>query len=193
MTKVAALLMAAGNSRRMGGPNKLLLDCRDAPLMSFAVSAVREAKFSAQLMISGRDHETTSEFGRIADFEIVHNPKFETGFGTSLAVGFSALLDRPEITGAIVVLADMPLITAAHINQMIASFEKHGGIIRAAHHGQPGNPVLIPRALFAKMARFKGEESGKQILAASGIPLTLVEIGIAAISDIDTPVDLARL
>jgi molybdenum cofactor cytidylyltransferase len=193
MTKVAALLMAAGNSRRMGGPNKLLMTFLNKPLISFAVQALKDADFDKHVMVTGRDAETVSVFA--TGFEVAINPSFAEGFGTSLAVGFSAMLNDADIDGALVMLADMPLITSAHLDQLTRAFDVTAGqaIIRAGVNGQPGNPVIIPKALFSKMAALDGEQSGQAIIKSSGLPIILVNIGPAALADADTPEALAAL
>jgi molybdenum cofactor cytidylyltransferase len=193
MTKVAALLMAAGNSRRMGGPNKLLMTLHNQPLIRFSMNAVRGGKFATRLIITGRDGENIAA---LADgFEVVHNPHFADGFGTSLSAGFSALVPQPDIDGALVMLADMPLINAVHLTMLTDAFATENGqaVIRAGHNGQPGNPVIIPKSLFSNMAKLDGERSGQAIIKASGLPVMLVEIGSVAQADADTREALAAL
>lgn len=190
MTKVAALLMAAGNSRRMGGPNKLLMPFSGKPLLSYGVDAIDAANFVERILVTGRDHQ---EIQKLApDFSVVHNPLFQQGFGTSLAAGFSELIKIDDIDGGLVMLADMPLITGTQLNQLIDAFDGTS-IGRAAHQGAPGNPVILPRVLFANLAELDGEQSGQAIIKASGLPVRLVELGLAAIADIDTPEALAAL
>jgi molybdenum cofactor cytidylyltransferase len=193
MTKVGALLMAAGNSRRMGGPNKLLMTLHNQPLIRFSMNAVRGGKFATRMIITGHDGENIAALAE--GFEVVHNPRFIEGFGTSLAAGFSVLLLQPDIDGALVMLADMPLIKAVQLTILADAFGAENGqaVIRAAHNGQPGNPVIIPRSLFSNMAKLDGDQSGQAIIKASGLPLVLVEIGPAALADADTPQALAAL
>jgi molybdenum cofactor cytidylyltransferase len=193
MTKVAALLMAAGNSRRMGGPNKLLMTLHNKPLISFAANAVFNAVFEKRIIVTGRDAEQISALAN--GFKAVHNPRFEEGFGTSLSAGFSLLVSEADIDGALVMLADMPMINAAHLNTLIAAFGamNRNEVIRGGHNGQPGNPVIIPKALFLKMAKLDGEQSGQAIIKSSGCPITVVDIGPAALADADTPEALAAL
>ena len=195
MTRVAALLMAAGNSRRMGGPNKFLLPFCGQPLVAHAIAAVKHANFCARFMITGRDHVEIAKFSADCGFQIIHNPNHELGFGTSLGAGFSALLNAQNIDGGLVMLADMPLITFDHLNALIDAFAacKTPTIIRASNGGVAGNPVIIPQALFQDMARLDGEQSGQTILKASGIPTHFVDIGPAAHADIDTPQALVAL
>jgi molybdenum cofactor cytidylyltransferase len=195
VTEIAGLLMAAGAARRMGGPNKLWLHSQGRPLVSFSVEALKQAKLCARYIVTGRDHEATGGFGKSHGFIPVHNPKFETGFGGSLAAGFAALLEAPFCDGALVMLADMPLVTSAHINIMMDAFcaAENAVIIRAQGGGVPGNPVIIPRGLFSQMAALTGDQSGQTILKASGIQVRHVEIGMAACTDIDTPEALAQL
>jgi molybdenum cofactor cytidylyltransferase len=193
MTNIAALLMAAGNSRRMGGPNKLLMTLHRKSMISFAVKAVIEANFEKRIMVTGRDADGISVFA--TGFEVVHNPHFAEGFGTSLSAGFSALMLQPDIDGALVMLADMPLIKAVHLTILTDAFATENGqaVIRAGHNGLPGNPVIIPKSLFSNMAKLDGEQSGQTIIKASGLPVVLVEIGSAALADADTPEALAAL
>ena len=195
MTRVAALLMAAGNSRRMGGPNKLWMPFRGQPLIARAIAAVINANFCARIMVTGRDHLKVAKFGADAGFQMTHNPNHQQGFGTSLGAGFSALLEAQNIDGALVMLADMPLITSDHLNALIQAFAaaKTPTIIRASNAGVAGNPVIIPQALFQDMAQLDGEQSGQTILKASGIPTHFVDIGPAAHADIDTPQALVAL
>ena len=195
MTKVAALLMAAGNSRRMGGPNKLLLPFCGQPLVAHAVEAVKHANFYKSIMVTGRDHVEIAKYGVGDGYQIVHNPNYEQGFGTSLGAGFLALFEAQNIDGALVMLADMPLITSDHLNALIHAFAaaKTPTIIRASNNGVAGNPVIVPQALFQDMARLDGQQSGQAILKASGLPTQFVDIGSAAHADIDTPQALTAL
>ena len=195
MTKVAALLMAAGNSRRMGGPNKLLLPFHGQLLIEIAIATVKHANFYARVMVTGRDHVEVVKFGADNGFQIIHNPNHEQGFGTSLGAGFAALLGAQNIDGALVMLADMPLITSSHLDTLIDAFSacKTPTIIRASDRSVAGNPVIIPQALFEDMAKLDGEQSGQAIIKASGLLLRLVDIGAAAHADIDTPQALAAL
>lgn len=177
----------------MGGPNKLLMCYRGRQLISLAVNSVGKANFSNFVMVTGRDHVEVQT--QASGFEIIHNPNFENGFGTSLAAGFSALLSQTDIEGALVMLADMPLLTSNHLNQLIEAFDEHSGaaIIRAAFGDQPGNPVIIPRVLFADMVKLTGGQSGQAIIKASGLQVHFVDIGYAAVADIDTPEALSAI
>ena len=188
MTKIAALLLAAGNSRRMGGPNKLLMPFHGQPLFKHAVNAIANANFAERILVTGRDNAETKKHAPA--FTIVHNPLFEQGFGTSLAAGFSALIEKPEIGGALVMLADMPFITAEHLDRLIDAFDGIS-VIRPAHEGVPGNPVVLPRKLFAAMTRLGGDQSGQALIKASGLEVTLVESGPACLADIDTQENFA--
>jgi molybdenum cofactor cytidylyltransferase len=210
MLEVAALFMAAGTSSRMGGPNKLWTPFRGISLIVVSVRPVMGTAFSRRIAVTGRDAETTGAFLDEAGFETVFNPDFASGFGTSLAAGFNALMARPAAVeadgengrpasripdGAMVLLADMPLLTTEHLQSLLAAFEAQDGkaIVRATSLGHPGNPVIIPQALFPAMAALTGEQSGGSVLATSGFPLRMVEIGPAAVADLDTPDNFAIL
>jgi molybdenum cofactor cytidylyltransferase len=196
MSNIVALFMAAGTSSRMGGPNKLWMEFRGAPLIAHSSATVSKANFIKRLAVTGRDAEATRAFLKNQGFETLYNPEFANGFGSSLGLAFSTLktsqsdeVHSDSVAGAMVLLADMPLLKVEHLNRMIAVFESHNGqsIVRASGNGHPGNPVIIPAALFGAMAKLSGDKHGKMVLASSGVPLVLVEIGMAAIADLDTP------
>jgi molybdenum cofactor cytidylyltransferase len=188
---VAALLMAAGLSSRMGGPNKLLTPFMGAPLIVHGVRAVSAAGFARRIAVLGRDSATIGELIAGGGFEIAINPRFAEGFGTSLAAGFSEIIatGKPTVAGALVMLADMPFITAGDLDGLIAAFRAHGGkaVVRASCDGRPGNPVIVPLPLFEPMAALAGEKNGRDLIAGAGLPLVLVETGPAALNDLDTP------
>ncbi|MGL4405099.1 MAG: nucleotidyltransferase family protein, partial [Notoacmeibacter sp.] len=176
MTKVVALLMAAGNARRMGGPNKLLLEFKGRPLIEHTIQSVSKADFDDRLMVTGRDQKILEQFGLKYGFAPVYNPYFEDGFGTSLSAGFSALLKLTDVNGAMVVLGDMPFVSSQDFDLLLGAFKLSGGhkIIRASCDGQAGNPVIVPRALFADLASLSGDQTGQLVLKASGYGFELV-------------------
>src|SRR5690606_17589355 len=118
----------------------------------------------------------------------VHNPDYAEGLGTSLACGFS-LPSLASCDGALVMLADMPGVTAENLDQLIAAFQEAGGnvIVRASHNGKRGNPVLLPRSAFEAVRGLQGDVGARGVIETSGLPIVEVEIGAAAHLDVDTP------
>lgn len=86
-------------------------------------------------------------------------------------------------------LADMPGVTAAVLNRLIAAFRNADGlsVIRAVARGKNGNPVILPRSLYAAIYQLEGDVGARHLIQSSGLSVIDVEIGDAAEMDIDTP------
>ena len=188
--RVMALLPAAGLSRRMGDAKrpKLLAEIAGESLLRRAAKTALASRCASVQVISG--HLAPEITAVLADLplQITHNPDYRAGMATSLrlaadlAAGFDGLL---------VLLPDMPFVTAEHINEMIAGFDGQN-ILRACHGGTSGNPVLIPARLFKALQGLEGDCGAKALLEASGLPIVQIDIGAAALIDLDTPEAMAR-
>jgi molybdenum cofactor cytidylyltransferase len=113
---------------------------------------------------------------------------------TSLKAGIAAVPGAAG--GALVLLGDMPRITAAHIDRLAAAFAAEQGycIVVPVHQGRRGNPVLWPKALFPEMLQLDGDAGAKRLMAAHAGDVREVDLGTDAILiDVDTPEALARL
>ncbi|EBY7415834.1 hypothetical protein D6J61_26560 [Salmonella enterica subsp. enterica serovar Alachua] len=89
-------------------------------------------------------------------------------------------------------LADMPMITADHLHTLIAEFFRRGAkrIVRAMNSGQLGNPVIFPRSAFHLLMHLEGDQGAGGVLNESGLGVTGIEIGVAAVADVDTVTDI---
>ncbi|KAB2949535.1 MAG: NTP transferase domain-containing protein, partial [Rhizobiaceae bacterium] len=94
----------------------------------------------------------------------------------------------------LVVLGDMPGVSVRDLDRLIEAFRAAGGtaIVRATHRGKRGNPVVLPRALFAEVATLEGDTGARHLVEAEGATVIDVEIGEAAFVDVDTPDAMAR-
>lgn len=86
-------------------------------------------------------------------------------------------------------LADMPGVTAEHVGMLIAAFRESGGdvVIRSVSGGKRGNPVILPRAVYAAVLELQGDVGARAIIENSGLPIIDIDIGPAAHLDVDTP------
>lgn len=186
---VAALVLAAGRASRMGdGGHKLLAEFGGEPLARHATRAVLEGGSDRVTVVTGYRAEAIRDAVGDIGAHFIHNPDFASGMASSLAAG----LDEPEIAGAdglLVMLADMPRITAADITRLIDAFRAEGGraIIRSVSGGKRGNPVVLPRVLYPALRRLEGDVGARVIIETAGLPVIDVEIGEAAHLDVDTP------
>lgn len=188
---VDAVLLAAGRGQRMGGPNKLLARFGGQPLVCRVAAMLAASRVRSTVAVVGHqaDRVAAALGGRNAS--IVENPDYASGLASSLKSGVSAL--PPDATGALVALGDMPGVHSDDIDRMIDAFARAGGaaIVRATHAGKRGNPVILPRRLFAAVARLEGDTGARHIVETSEMPVIEVEIGEAASIDVDTPEALA--
>ena len=87
-----------------------------------------------------------------------------------------------------VVLADMPAVTAQDLKRLIAAFKAEDGaaVVRAVADGKRGNPVILPRALFDAIGDLTGDVGARHVIDTGGLPIVDVEIGPGAHLDLDT-------
>ena len=186
---VAAVVLAAGQARRMGneGRHKLLAAFAGVPLVRKSVDTVLASSADSTVVVTGHRTGEIEQALSGLDCMIVHNSEFATGMASSLRVGLSAVRDKAD--GILVVLADMPAITSSDLDRMIAAFHARQGqaIIRAVAEGKRGNPVILPRATFEAIGRLEGDIGARPVIEDSGLAVVDVEIGTAALLDTDTP------
>jgi len=191
--RVAALVLAAGSSRRMAGDNKLLQPVAGVPMVRRAANAALASRAIAVVAVTGfaADAVKAALFG--LDIEFAHNPEHESGMASSLRAGLRAL---PADTDAVVVvLGDMPLVSAAHIDRLIAAFDPaRGNIVVPMKDGRRGNPILWPRDLVAEMQQVQGDVGARGLLQLHADRIDTVPCEDDAIfADVDTPDALRAL
>ncbi len=195
--RVAVLLLAAGRSTRMGGPNKMLAEADGQPLVVHAVKAALASQAVEVVVVLGHMAEQVKAVidqavPANAKLRFVLNPDFADGLSTSVRTGITAL--GKQIDAAIVQLGDMPGVTAALLDRLMAAFSPVEGrsICVPTVGGKRGNPVLWDRRFFAEIAQVSGDTGAKHLIGEHADLVCEVEMtGEAAITDIDTPEALA--
>jgi molybdenum cofactor cytidylyltransferase len=193
--RIAAIVLAAGRSTRMGEANKLLADIGGTPMVRRVVEAALASRARSVLVVVG--HQSEEVRGALAGLDVtfVANADYAAGLSTSLKAGIAAV---PETAaGALVLLGDMPGIRADHIDRLIAAFKAAGtpeAIVVPVHGGRRGNPVLWPRARFAEIMQLEGDAGARRLLAEHPGAVREVDLGTEAIFvDVDTPEALVKL
>ncbi len=182
---ITALILAAGESKRMGVENKLLKDFDGKPMLLHAVTSARASKADSVLMVTG------CEAGKIRkavpETETVQNANYADGLSSSLKTGISELADKTD--AVIVMLGDMPRISEKILNALIAGFspEKGRNICVPVYQGKRGNPVLFAREYFPALLSLDGDFGAKHLIEENEEAVFEVEIDSPAIFlDIDT-------
>lgn len=186
---VGVVLLAAGRASRMGerAGHKLLADFGGEPLIRRMAGTALSSRASQTVVVTGhRSADIAACLGGL-DLRPVHNEAYETGMASSLKAGLSAL--GGEMDGALVLLGDMPALTAAHLDSLIEAFSQSSGkaIVRACDGERRGNPVILPRSAFAEAMRLSGDVGARALIESGSWPVVDVEIGSAARLDVDTP------
>ncbi len=191
--RIAAVVLAAGRSTRMGMANKLLADLGGTPMLRRVVETALASAARPVLVVTGHQAAEVGAALSGLDVTLVANPDYATGLASSVKAGIRAV--PADCAGALVMLGDMPRVTAAQLDRLIAVFEvsQRAAIIVPMHDGRQGNPVLWPARFFSELLHLEGDAGAKRLIATHRDLALELALGTTAIfADIDTPEELAR-
>ena len=185
---VGGLLLAAGQSRRMGKANKMLVEIDGVPMVVHAARALIASGANPVVVVLG--HEPAAVKAALDGLPVTYarNPDYQGGLSTSLKVGLAALPDY--CTGAVISLGDMPGVTAADIDSLIEAFDPAAGhtICVPTYHDKRGNPVLWGRRYFAEMSEVSGDVGARHLIGANADQVVEVpRDNPGVLIDLDTP------
>jgi molybdenum cofactor cytidylyltransferase len=186
--RVAAVVLAAGRSTRMGGLNKLLAEINGRPLVRIAAEEALASAAHPVIVVTGHQRDRVEAALGGLDLTLVHNPDFAGGLSTSVKAGVAAVPDG--VDGVIVCLGDMPQVSAPLIDKLIGAFDPEKGalVVVPVAGGKRGNPVVWSRRFFPDLAALLGDTGARHLIAS--VPEAVVEVplaGTAALVDVDTP------
>ncbi len=192
--KVAAMVLAAGQSRRMGEANKLLELVDGRTMVVAAVEAALTADVSSITVVTGHEADSVQAALTGKPVRFVHNPDYADGLSASLK---TAAANAPDNADAIIVLlSDMPDVTSAHVDRLIAAFNPLEGraICVPTVGGKRGNPVLWAKRFLTEMLALRGDVGAKHLIGQNEDVVAEVEMGDAGVlNDVDTPEALAAV
>jgi molybdenum cofactor cytidylyltransferase len=191
---VAAVVLAAGLSRRMDGENKLLAEIDGVPMIARVVDALMDAPVVEIVVVTGHLRAWVEQALAGQPVRFVHNPAYARGMSTSLRAGIRALL--PDTDGALVCLGDMPGVRADHVEALVAAFDPAAGraICVPVHQGTRGHPVLFGARLFEEMGAIAGDVGARAVIQAHADLVHEVPVGDSGILvDVDTAAALAAV
>jgi molybdenum cofactor cytidylyltransferase len=193
MNNAGAIVLAAGAATRMGA-QKQLLRYRGLTLLEHCVGQALEARLNPVIVVVGAGASEVRAAIATQPVEIVENPAWQSGMGSSLSAGMQRLLNTSANTDAVaVLLADQPRVRAEHLIAMRQLLETGSALAVAAEYsGGMGVPAFFKRKLFAALADLPPEAGARRLLRESGLHVSAYPLPEAAV-DIDTPEDFAQL
>ncbi|MEM6847786.1 MAG: molybdopterin-binding/glycosyltransferase family 2 protein [Pseudomonadota bacterium] len=187
----AAVVLAAGRSSRMGPTNKLLEPVDGTPMVRRVAQAALRSRAAEVIVVTGHQSDEVRAVLDGLPVTAIYNPDYATGLSSSLRAGLNAL--AAEADAALVLLGDMPLVSAAHCNALLDALSADTLIAIATQNGVRGNPVAWSSALFSELRATTGDAGGRALLSTHADATAMVEVGPAARSDADTPTALAAV
>ena len=192
--RIAGLLLAAGQGRRMGGRHKVSEVLDGKPLVAHAADALLAGGCDPLIVVTGHRADETVQALGARTATAVFNPDYADGLSTSLKKGLAAL--PADVDGVLVGLADMPRVTAAEVARLIAAFAPAEGraICVPTCNGKRGNPVLWSAAFIPDMMALKGDVGARHLIGTHADQVCEVPMdGPGVLTDVDTPEALKRL
>jgi molybdenum cofactor cytidylyltransferase len=192
---VAAVILAAGRSTRMGGPNKLLAELDGKKLVRIVTEQAIASKAHGVIVVTGHQADLVEQALQGLPVNFVRNPDFAGGLASSVRAGIAAV--AADADGAVICLGDMPMINAHLIDRLIEAYAPDRGnlIVVPVCDDRRGNPVLWSRRFFDELTTLEGDIGARHLIARHGEAVAEVTVdGDGAFLDIDTPqaLDAAR-
>lgn len=179
--KIAAVVLAAGASTRLGRPKQLEF-VKGERLLDRAVRACHEAGLSPVMVVLGANAESIRSVCNLESTQIVQNDAWAEGMGSSLRSGITAL--DGEVETAIVLTCDMPFVDAVHLRALAELSGDTQSNVASGYQGWRGIPACFRRQSFAALSQLPGDTGGRALL----IDAPVVELLNG--SDVDTPEEL---
>jgi molybdenum cofactor cytidylyltransferase len=189
--RLDGILLAAGESRRMGYPKPLLIV--DGKTFIEKIAATMLDVVPRLVVVLGAHAERIRRaIPHDERIVIVENPNYSRGQLSSLKIGLGAV--QPDAAGAVVHLADHPIVRVESFRAVVDSFERtRKPIVIARSNGQRGHPVIFARSIFAELQNAPESEGARHVVNADASRIEYVDLDDPGINlDLDTPADLVR-
>jgi len=187
MSGIALLILAAGESKRMGTP-KQLLPWHDTHLLGNVIAKGMASDVDEVIVVLGAFGDRIETRIKHSKIHVVHNPSWSLGMGTSISFGINYIEAHfPETEAVLITLTDLPLIDTDHYQQIISQSKvTEKGIIGTQYDQIIGVPALFKRNYFTELAQLNGAVGAKSVLRKFQTDLESI-ISEHPFTDIDTP------
>lgn len=190
---IALIILAAGNSSRLGKPKQLIVFYGET-LLERIIREALESVCSPIVVVTGNDSETFRQHLKGYNVQIVENKNWEQGMGSSISFGIERLIEtKNDLDGVVLCVCDQPFVTADTVNNLVKVFQKQNSKIIASEYGDAlGVPALFDKSLFAELADLQGKVGAKKIIEKYRGETFAVGFPEGEI-DVDTEEDLEKL
>jgi molybdenum cofactor cytidylyltransferase len=189
---IAGVVLAAGTSTRMG-QNKLFMELEGETLVRRAVARAAAAGFDPLIVVVGHEAERVQRALDGLPYRPVLNPDYERGVNSSLRAGIRAVSESPA-RAAVVMLADMPFVTAAMIETLVEKYRRGSApLVISDYAGVNAPPMLYDRSLFDELSIPEGHGCGKQVVKRHRLEAESASWPAEALTDLDAPEDYERV
>ena len=172
---VSAILLAAGQSKRMNGENKLTKEIQGIPLIKHSVKNILASSIDELIIVLGHQKEIIEKLiNKNEKIKFVFNKDFESGMASSIKAGLNHL--SKNTVAFFICLGDMPMVNSDIYNQLIQS-KNNKEIIVPTYNGQQGNPILFSKSIKVKIMTIQGDVGAKKILELNKNKILNVEVG----------------
>lgn len=190
---IAAVVLAAGGSRRLGRP-KQIEPWGESNLLSHVVVRTQEFPVDEVWVVVGHNADRVLADTDLGDAYVVENLEWEEGIASSLRVGLDAITRLSRCDQALIVIGDQPDVPVGTVEQLLASHRKEGRpVTLPRYRHNPGNPVLVDRSLWARVMSLEGDEGAQRLWQAHPEWVNEVLFSEAGPRDVDTEEDVAEL
>jgi len=185
---IAAVVLAAGESRRMGDASKLTMMVDGTPMVARVVDELLRSRADRVIVVTGHERERIEDALSGREVELVHNPDYEEGIAASVRTGIATLGN--DVPGALVALGDMPWVSTAVIDRLVDAFASDGelSIFIPTFGRKRGNPVLWGSQHFPELLALSGDVGGKALFHRHAAAICYVDVESPGVNiDVDTP------
>ncbi|WP_422103954.1 nucleotidyltransferase family protein [Winogradskyella sp.] len=189
-SRIAALILAAGSSSRMG-VLKQLLPLQKTTLLEYVIKNVKLTDVDKVYCVIGAKAESIAPYLKKHQIEVIVNPNYQNGLSSSIKCGIERI-NREHIDAILITLGDQPLIPPAYFNELIATYKaQQRKIVATDYIGNFGVPIVIPKRYFSDLTELKGDQGAKEFLNSQGD--NIIGLKTETLFDVDTQEDYKEL